>query len=95
MTVRKSHRGSIPAVRSLFVVVRLFLLSAFEGTPEIDDAFGNGHNGSLIERQSKCEAKTGTVQLKTDLRILLLRRRQARQRRSSWVRVPSLPRKRP
>ena len=60
ITVRKSHRGSIPAVRSLFIVVRFRLLSAFEGILEIDYAFGNGHNGSFIERQSKCEARAGT-----------------------------------
>jgi len=74
MTVRKSHRGSIPAVRSLFIVVRFRLLSAFEGILEIDYAFGNGHNGSLIERQSKCEARAGTRPTQIDLRILLSRR---------------------
>jgi len=55
ITVRKSHRGSIPAVRSLFIIVRFRLLSALDRfTP-----FGNGHNGSLIEGQSK-EVRTDT-----------------------------------
>ena len=36
IAARKSHRGSIPAVRSLFILVRFCLRSAFGGIPEID-----------------------------------------------------------
>jgi hypothetical protein len=82
-------------VRSLFIVVRFRLLSAFEGILEIDYAFGNGHNGSLIGRQSSVKRERVRVPLKTDLRILLSRRPRARQRRNNLARILSLPRKRP
>jgi hypothetical protein len=76
-------------VRSLFIVVRLLLLSAFEGTPEIDLS-SDGRDGSLMSGRASVKRERVRVPLKTDLRILLSRRRRARQWRSNLTRILSL-----